>query len=241
MVLEMSQARVRYRNGALGVLDVSLRVERGQVVALFGPNGAGKTTTIRAVSGFLRSEGARIVSGSISLLGRDVTNLEPAQTARLGVAVVPERRKVFPNLTVGDNLAAIGKRQSRRARAAGRERVFELFPTLAERRRELAGRLSGGQQQMLAIARALIIDPQLLIVDEMTLGLHHSMHQPLFDIVGRIASEGTSILIIDESAGFALAAADYCYLITSGVVRDEGPPAKFAGNELLAAGYVDAS
>jgi branched-chain amino acid transport system ATP-binding protein len=238
VILSVKELRVRYRNGALGVLDASFGVEEGQIVALFGPNGAGKTTSVRGVSGFLRTEGARVTKGRVEVFGVDVTNSEPHQTARMGVALVPERRKVFPNLSVHENFMALGRLPRRSQRAAAFERIFELFPVLADRRRELAGRLSGGQQQMLAIGRALLHEPKLLIVDEMTLGLHHSMQPPLFDAVRRVAAEGTSVLMVDESTGFALEVADYCYLLAGGLVRDQGPPERFRGNELLAAGYV---
>ena len=236
MILDAQSLRVRYRNGALGALDVSFKVDRGQVVALFGPNGAGKTTSMRAISGFLKTEGAKVVGGRVELFGNDLTNSEPHRMTRHGVAFVPERRKVFPNLSVMENLTALGHRPE----SAFYDRIFTLFPMLATARKLAAGRLSGGQRQMLAIARALLSEPKLLIVDEMTLGLHHSMHAPLFDAVSEVASEGTAVILVDESTGFALQAADYCYLLSGGRVRDEGPAERFRGNELLAAGYVEA-
>jgi branched-chain amino acid transport system ATP-binding protein len=169
-----------------------------------------------------------------------MTGAEPHKTARQGVAFVPERRKVFSSLTVAENLDALGSRPPRARRNEVYDFIYTLFPILGERRRQLAGRLSGGQQQMLAIGRALMCEPKLLIVDEMTLGLHHSMHAPLFDAVKYIAANGTAVLVVDESTGFALEVSDYCYLIGSGRVRDEGPAERFRGNELLAAGYVEA-
>ena len=221
-ILTAENLRVRYRNGALGILDVSFQVAPGKIVGLFGPNGAGKTTSVRAVAGFLRTEGARIIQGRVTVGGRDVTNQEPHRQARLGVAFVPERNKVFTNLSVAENLAAMSG-----------------LPA-AERRRDYAGRLSGGQRQMLALARAIIRDPKLLIVDEMTLGLHHSVQPPLFEAVRRVAAGGAAVVIVDESTGFALEAADYCYILAAGRVQDEGPSEKFRGSELIAAGYVEA-
>ncbi|WAX59282.1 ABC transporter ATP-binding protein [Jatrophihabitans cynanchi] len=240
VVLSANSLRVRYRNGALGILDVSVEVKVGQVVALFGPNGAGKTTTVRAISGFLRSEGARVIDGSVSLMGRATTNMEPSRTARIGLAFVPERKKVFASLSVRENLEALGQLPPRAERAAAFQRVYDMFPILWERRRSQAGRLSGGQQQMLAIARGLLTDPRLLIIDEMTLGLHHSLHEPLFDAVREVAAQGTSVLLVDESTGFALDVADHCYLLSAGRTRMSGPAEEFRGSELLAAGYVDA-
>jgi branched-chain amino acid transport system ATP-binding protein len=239
VILSAENLRVRYRNGALGILDVSFKVDEGQIVALFGPNGAGKTTSVRAVSGFLKTEGARVIGGRLELFGAKMTNKEPHEISRAGVAFVPERRKVFPNMSVMENLTALGTRPPRDRRDEVYERVFALFPVLRERRKQLAGRLSGGQRQMLAIGRALVGDPKLLIIDEMTLGLHHSMHARLFDVVAQVAATGTAILIVDESTGFALKAASYCYLLNGGQVRDEGDVEKFRGNELLAAGYVE--
>lgn len=239
MILSAESLKVRYSNGALGVIDVSLEVDAGEVVVMFGPNGAGKTTTVRAISGFLKTERARVIGGKVTLFGEDTTNAEPQRTTSLGAVFVPERRKIFPNMSVAENLDALGKRPSRARRREIYERVYELFPVLAGRQRELAGRLSGGQQQMLAIARSLMCEARLLIIDEMTLGLHHSIHGPLFEVVKTIAGEGAGVLIVDESATNALAAADRCYVLGAGRVRMSGPPDLFRGKEWLAAGYEE--
>ncbi len=236
---EVKNLRVRYRNGALGVSDVSLTVYPSQVVALFGPNGAGKTTTVRALSGFMRSERARVVAGSVTFAGVDIANFEPYRVNRLGISLVPERGKVFTNLSVAENLAAIGKPRGGRSRKERYDEVYDLFPVLAERRRLMAGRLSGGQQQMLAIARAILSEPRLLIIDEMTLGLHQSLHQPLFDALRTIAARGRSVLIADESIASALAVADHCLLLNDGRLTAAGPRSDFVGSELLIAGYVN--
>jgi branched-chain amino acid transport system ATP-binding protein len=239
-ILTAENLRVRYRNGALGILDVSFRVAAGQVIGLFGPNGAGKTTTVRAVAGFLRTEGVRVIRGKVTYAGQDVTNREPHRQAARGLAFVPERNKVFPSLTVAENLAAVSGLPRGARRAELNDFLFSLFPILEERRRDYAGRLSGGQRQMLALARAIIRDPKLLIVDEMTLGLHHSVQPPLFEAVRRVAAQGAAVVLVDESTGFALEASDYCYILSAGKVHDEGESAKFRGSELIAAGYVEA-
>lgn len=239
-ILTAENLRVRYRNGALGILDVSFRVAPGQVIVLFGPNGAGKTTSVRAVTGFLRTEGARVIAGRVTLDGHDVTNHEPHRQAALGMAFVPERNKVFPSLTVSENLAAVSGLPRGARRRELHEFIHSLFPVLAERRREQAGKLSGGQRQMLALARGIIRDPRVLIIDEMTLGLHHSVQPPLFEAVRRVAAAGTAVVLVDESTGFALEAADYCYILSAGRVHDEGHSDKFRGSELIAAGYVEA-
>jgi len=239
-ILTAEHLRVRYRNGALGILDVSFHVAPGQVVGLFGPNGAGKTTTVRAVSGFLRTEGVRIIQGGVKIGGNDVTNHEPHRLAGFGVSFVPERKKVFPSLTVAENLAAVSGAPRGARHSELTDLIFSLFPVLAERRRQMAGKLSGGQRQMLALARAMIRDPRILIVDEMTLGLHHSVQPPLFDAVRQVAKRGAAVVLVDESTGLALETADYCYILSAGMVQAEGPSEKFRGSELIAAGYVEA-
>src|SRR5579871_3051969 len=203
-ILTAENLRVRYRNGALGITDVSFEVAAGQVAGIFGANGAGKTTSMRAVSGFLRTEGARVISGRVTLGGEDVTNQEPHRQAARGVAFVPERNKVFPNLTVAENLSAVAGLPRGARRNELYDMIYSLFPVIAERRREYAGRLSGGQRQMLALARGVVRDPKVLIVDEMTLGLHHSVQPPLFDAVRRVAESGAAVILVDESTGFAL-------------------------------------
>jgi branched-chain amino acid transport system ATP-binding protein len=235
-LLRGSNLQVRYRNGALGVHDVTLEVQPGQTVALLGPNGAGKSTTLRALSGHLSSEGTRVIQGTVQFDGRDVTNAEPHRVARLGMMLVPERRKVFPNLSVMENLLALGSSGGRQ-QSSLLENVFELFPMLQQRRSEYAGRLSGGQQQMLAIGRSLMSEAKLLLLDELTLGLHVSLKPVLYDAVIKINERGTAVLVADESADFALSVCEYCYVIRDGLISKEGEPAHFELAE-LAAGYL---
>jgi branched-chain amino acid transport system ATP-binding protein len=236
-LLQVDSLSVRYRSGAVGVSDVSLEVEAGQVVALFGPNGAGKTTTARAISGFMKTEGVA-VAGVVRLEDHEITRAEPHSIAGLGVTLVPETSKTFMNLTVAENLLAIGKLPP-----GGRRTVFSIvaavFPELVSRSSELAGRLSGGQQQMLAIARALATQPRLIVIDEMSLGLHPEVRSRLFMTVRDIARGGAGVLLIEESVAAALEIADQCYILRSGRIRDHGPAAKYVGNELVAAGYLE--
>jgi branched-chain amino acid transport system ATP-binding protein len=238
-VVNVEGLQVRYRNGAIGVVAVDLQVADRQFVAVFGPNGAGKTTTMRAISGFLRGEKVRI-SGSVEVLGHQVAGWEPHRISKLGLAFIPERRKIFPNLSVAQNLAAVGRRPSRAQTAELHERIFGLFPDIKDRRSEAAGRLSGGQRQMVAIGRGLMCQPRVLIVDELTLGLHHGLHGALYEAMRKVADTGTAVIVVDESTGAALEFVDHCYLLGTGVVKDSGGPAKFRGSELLAAGYVEA-
>jgi branched-chain amino acid transport system ATP-binding protein len=230
-MLEVQHLTVRYGAGALAVEGVGLQVDPGRVVTLIGPNGAGKTTTLRAIGGFLRSETGRVTGGSIKWNGREVRGLEPHVMAKLGVVAVPERKKVFPNLTVQENLGAL-RPLTRRQRRDGIERVVELFPVLAERMRQAAGLLSGGQQQMLAIARALILEPQLLLLDEMTLGLHPSVQAQLREVVRRIADSGTAVFVVDEGDG-VLEVADEVVVMSGGRVRAAGPRSDFAEQQIL--------
>ena len=238
-LLEVAGLTVRYRNGALGIQDVSFVVYPGQILAVLGAAGAGKTTTVRGISGFLRGEGARAIRGSVRFGSRDITNREPHEVCALGVFAVPERRKIFSNLSVRENLEALGPQLVRGARRAEvEETIFELFPILAKSRRQLAGRLSGGQQQMLAIARALMTDPKLLIIDEMTLGLHPSLHLPLFEAVQRIAATGSAVVLVDESTGLTLEVAQHAVLLQAGQVLASGPSAQFADSDMVVESYV---
>lgn len=237
-ILRVAGARVRYKNGATGISDVTINACPGQVTAIFGPNGAGKTSTLRAISGFMRAERVK-VTGEITLGGQNITGLEPHEVMRRGLAFVPERTKVFARMTVRENLDMAARESSKARRRELMDGVLELFPALTGRMKEHAGRLSGGQQQMLAIARALISGASMLVIDEMTLGLHQDLHRPLFGVIKDIASSGTAVLVVDESTSAALEVADHCYLLRGGKVRMSGPPSLYVGNELLAAGYVE--
>lgn len=237
-LLSAKSLAVRYANGAFGITDVSIEIGSGQIVAMFGSNGAGKTTTARAISGFLKGEGAAVVRGEMRLRDKVTTNFEPQRMTKLGVACVPERGKIFPNLSVAEHMTAVAPKASKARKAELLDQALTLFPQVKEKWKTAAGRLSGGQQQMVAIARALMCDPALLVVDEMTLGLHHTLQEPLFEAMRAIAAQGTGVLLVEESTGLTLEMADYCYLLSSGVVWDKGPPERFRGNELLAAGYV---
>ena len=229
---------MRYPNGALGVENVSIAVDHAQVVALVGANGAGKTTTCRALSGFLKTEGAKVVRGKVVFDGTDVTGWEPHRLVKAGISAVPERNKIFRNLSVREHFASTGMHRSRAQRDEALDFGLQLFPTIRDRMKQVAGTLSGGQQQMVAIIRALVNRPRLLIVDEMTLGLHPSLQQPLFDALMSIAADGTACLVIDESTTHSVSTAHYCYLLEGGRIANQGPPADFANKDLLAMGYV---
>ncbi|MFN2543861.1 MAG: ABC transporter ATP-binding protein, partial [Actinomycetota bacterium] len=190
---------------------------KGSVLALLGPNGAGKTTTIRVASGQLRP-----TAGCVHIAGKHVNGVSADGLARAGVCTIPEGRGIFPNLTVTENLELVSYTGVRFGDV--KEKVFELFPRLKERRKQLAGTLSGGEQQMLALARAVTTSPGLLLLDEISMGLAPRIVEDLYDIVGRIAQTGVAILLVEQFATMALAVADYAAVMVQGRIRTVGQP-----------------
>jgi branched-chain amino acid transport system ATP-binding protein len=227
VLLQADRLKVRYENGALGVIDVSLSVAPGQIVALVGANGAGKSTTLRAITGFARAEAARVIDGSVRVEEQEMTNREPYQYSKAGIHCIPERNKVFANLSVTENLLAIGTLPNKATRKALLAHIEEMFPPLAARRSQPAGRLSGGERQMLAIARGMMVQPRLLAIDEMTLGLHPDVQAVLFGAVRHITANGTAAIIADENVQLALDLADRCYHLERGRVTFSGLPEEY--------------
>jgi len=219
-LLELENVEVVYHRVATAVQGISLRVPERSIVALLGTNGAGKTTTLRAVSGFLGADDARVVAGRIVFGGENITGRRPHEVVRRGLVLVPERDKVFETLTVAENLDAV---VSAGRRLVSREQVFEYFPVLAERRRQLAGYLSGGERQMLALAGALLCQPRLLLVDELSLGLAPAIVNLLMTLVRRLRDElGLAVLLVEQNAAAALSVADAGYVIEHGRVVYDG-------------------
>ncbi len=217
--------------GAICALHcVNLRVDRGEIVALIGSNGAGKTTLLRTISGLLRPrDGGILWQRGEDDSGEDllVLHMMPAhEIVRLGISHVPEGRQVFANLTVRENLLLGGYTRKSSEAAPVMERCFALFPVLAERQRQKAGTLSGGEQQMLAIGRALMARPQLLLLDEPSLGLAPKIVGDIFQIIRKINEEGTTVLLVEQNANKALAAAHRAYVLQTGVISKEGPAAE---------------
>ncbi len=213
---------------------VSLVLNEGEIVAVIGPNGAGKSTLLKAVFGLLS-----VRSGRVQLLGREVTNLSPDRIVQTGMSYVPQVDNVFPSLTITENLemGAFVRRDGLRERL---ERVYDLFPDIADRRGERAGRLSGGQRQMLALARALMLDPKVLLLDEPSASLSPIMVDSIFDRIGEINRSGTAILLVEQNAKEALSFSSRAYVLAMGENRIEGEAASLLDNEEVGKLYLGA-
>ena len=242
-MLALDGVEVVYNRVALVLKGVSLQVREGSVVALLGGNGAGKTTTLKAVSGLLAADRGEITRGQISWGGEPIARLTPPQIVARGVVQVLEGRRVFEHLSCEENLL-VGAHTTGGPRA-GRPAlgmVYEYFPRLHERRRQRAGYLSGGEQQMLAIGRALMARPRLMLLDEPSLGLAPVLVDEIFDIVGRLnREEGVTVLLVEQNAEAALAIADHGYVMEDGRVVLEGTAAELARNQDVAEFYLGLS
>jgi branched-chain amino acid transport system ATP-binding protein len=220
--------------GALPVLrGVTLKVGAGEIVAVLGANGAGKTTLNRTLSGLVRATGGRIL-----FAGDDITRADPAAIVAAGLAHVPEGRRIFPNLSVRENLALGSYRRGRARRAANLARVLEVFPRLAERLDQSAGTLSGGEQQMLAIGRGLMAEPLLLILDEPSLGLSPRLVEEMFQLIVRIRDDGVAVLLVEQNVVQSLEIADRAYVLERGIIAIEGPAATLAADPALKKSYL---
>ncbi len=229
-MLEVANLEVVYNDVVLVLRGISLEVPDGKIVALLGANGAGKTTTIRAITGLLDVHEGDITKGHVRWQGEDIHDNLPSSIVRAGITQVMEGRRIFAEMTVDENLRT-GGYTNRAAANAALDRVMTLFPVLAERRKSTAGYLSGGEQQMLAIGRALMADPQLLILDEPSLGLAPMLVQQIRDIIVEINKQGTSVLLIEQNANMALSIADFGYIMETGKVVMDGDPQKLLKDE----------
>jgi branched-chain amino acid transport system ATP-binding protein len=239
-LLQVEKLEVVYQHVITAVQGISLSVPRGQIVTILGTNGAGKTTTLRAISGFLGIDDARVTEGTIAFNGSRIENRAPNYITRLGIALVPERDKVFPNLTVAENLAAPVARRMRRGERRQQEAlVYRFFPKLAELRARTAGLLSGGERQMLALGCALMCGPELLLVDELSLGLAPAVVEDLSRSLVEIRRAlGLTILIIEQNAAVALSMADYGYVLENGRVVLDGDRARLVGHHDIQEFYL---
>jgi branched-chain amino acid transport system ATP-binding protein len=215
---------------------LTMRVEEGEIVTLLGSNGAGKSTTLRTISGLIRPQ-----TGTLRFLGRPIAGLSPEAIVKLGVAHVPERRRVFPGLTVRENILLGGSNRrgaSRRELEFNTERMFDVFPELKPLANALGWTLSGGQQQMVAIARGLMSQPRLLLLDEPSLGLAPLIVQQVFKIIAEIRLQGTTVLLVEQNAHMALLIADRGYVLETGRLVAEGKPEALWSNDEVHAAYL---
>jgi branched-chain amino acid transport system ATP-binding protein len=232
-LLALEKLQVSY-GGIRAVKGVDIVVEPGELVCLIGANGAGKTTTLRAVTGLVRSAGGAIVYD-----GEDIGRLRPHEIARRGLALVPEGRGVFAQLSIEENLAMGAYSRSDKAGvAADVERAFALFPRLKERRRQTAGTLSGGEQQMLAIARAMMSRPKLLLLDEPSMGLAPLMVERIFEVIRAIAAEGVTMLLVEQNARLALEVSHRGYVLEGGLVAISGAARSLLGDPRIRESYL---
>jgi branched-chain amino acid transport system ATP-binding protein len=230
--LEAAYGKVQVLHG------ISLEVPQGKLVTLIGSNGAGKTTTMRAISGMIKPK-----AGSITLGGKDITGLDSHRIARAGLAHSPEGRRVFATMSVTDNLLLGAFPRFTRARPKGDvqrdlEKAMELFPRLKERRNQLAGTLSGGEQQMLAMARAVMLNPDVVLLDEPSMGLAPILVEEVFRIITRLKSEGVTMLLVEQFAAAALNVADYGYVLENGRISVHGPAESLKNDPKVVAAYL---
>ncbi|MYM36671.1 ATP-binding cassette domain-containing protein [Duganella sp. FT94W] len=236
-MLSISNLHAAY--GKVEVLHgISLEVPKGKLVTLIGSNGAGKTTTMRAISGMLKPK-----DGKVTLAGKDITGSDPHKIARAGLAHSPEGRRVFASMSVTDNLLLGAFPRFTRARPKGDikrdlEKALELFPRLKERQHQLAGTLSGGEQQMLAMARAVMLNPEVVLLDEPSMGLAPILVEEVFRIIQRLKSEGVTMLLVEQFAAAALNVADYGYVLENGSISVHGPADSLKTDSKVIAAYL---
>ncbi len=235
VILEVKDLIVSY--GAIKALKgISFTVKSGEIVTLIGANGAGKTTTLRTISGLLRAE-----EGHIFYMGDEITNKQPHKIVQMGITHVPEGRRIFPDLTVRENLEmGAWTLRDKKLKQDKMEAVFELFPRLKERQKQSAGTLSGGEQQMLAVGRALMTEAQLVLLDEPSMGLAPMLVEEIFKVITEINEEGKTILLVEQNAEMALQIADYAYVLEVGNITIEGNAKEVAANPKVKEAYLGA-
>jgi branched-chain amino acid transport system ATP-binding protein len=235
MLLEVEGLCVNYGH-IEAIRDISFGVEEGSVATLIGANGAGKSTTLKTISGL-----RKIRAGSVKFDGKDIRSIASHDRVKLGISQSPEGRGIFPGMTVRENLDMGAFTRKDRKSAAFREdveRVYSLFPRLEERRTQVSGTMSGGEQQMLAIGRALMARPRLLLLDEPSMGLAPKLIQQIFSIIGEINKQGTTVLLVEQNAAQALKRADTAHILETGEIVRSGTGAELAGDEAIKAAYL---
>lgn len=232
-ILQVENLEVYY--GVIQALKgISFHVNRGEIVSLIGANGAGKTTTLHTVTGLLRAK-----RGSIVYQGKELTNIPPHKIVSLGLAHVPEGRRIFQNLSVYDNLLLGSYTQNDKAKVEKiMEQVFEQFPRLKERKRQLAGTLSGGEQQMLAMGRALLSDPDMIVMDEPSMGLSPLLVSEVFEIIKSFRDAGKTVLLVEQNAKKAMTVSDRVYVLETGAITTEGKASELINDERIKKAYL---
>lgn len=230
-MLQVENVEVVYNDVILVLKGLSLRAEKGRITALLGANGAGKSTTLKAISGLLLADDGEVTEGAVRYLERNITHDTADKIVRMGIFQVMEGRRVFEDLSVEENLRCGAYTRPRKEYADSLERVYTYFPRLKERRKQLAGYMSGGEQQMLAIGRALMAKPQLLLLDEPSLGLAPLLVEEIFEIISRVnQEEGVTILLVEQNARAALNIASMGYIMESGRIVMDGPAQDLLNN-----------
>jgi branched-chain amino acid transport system ATP-binding protein len=235
MLLEVEGLCVNYGH-IEAIRDITFGVEEGSIATLIGANGAGKTTTLKTLSGL-----RKVRAGTVKFEGKDITALPPYERVKLGISQSPEGRGIFPGMTVTENLdmgAYVRKDRKSAAYREDVERVFTLFPRMQERRSQVAGTMSGGEQQMLAIGRALMARPRLLLLDEPSMGLAPKLIQQIFGIIAEINQQGTTVLLVEQNAAQALKRANTAHILETGEIVRSGTGAELAGDDSVKAAYL---
>lgn len=241
-LLELRGVEVVYQRAIRALHGVSLQVEQGQIVAVLGANGAGKSTTLRSISGFIGLDNARVTAGHVFFEGEQIANRPPYQITSLGIVLIPERDKVFPNLTVQENLEVVNSRAGANERKRLEELVYEYFPRLSSLKKREAGLLSGGERQMLALGGAIVCAPRLLLVDELSMGLAPVIVDEISERLKRIRDElNFTLLLVEQSAAVAFRLADYAYVLEHGEVALHGSSQELQANEQVQQAYLGTS
>ena len=240
-MLEVNNIEVVYDKLSLIIQGISFKVPEKSIVAFLGANGAGKTTTLKAISGALQLERGEVSDGTITFKGKEIQNRAPYKIAKMGITMVPENRGIFDDLTVEENLnvGAFRKKMSRSSLKRNYEKVYELFPSLVSHRKRLGRVLSGGEQQMLAIGRALMAEPKVMLLDEPSLGLSPLLVKEVFEAIKKInADDGVTILLVEQNAVKAFDLSQYVYIMENGKIVIDGTPDKLSKNEDVMVFYL---
>jgi len=242
-MLKINNAEVIYNRVILVLKGLTMEVPEGRIVALLGANGAGKSTTLKAISGLLKSEEGEVTDGTIEFMGESINNRDPEEIVRRGIFQVMEGRRVFEDLNVEENIVVGGHTRTDKAGfKRDKELVYDYFPRLRERRNQLSGYLSGGEQQMLAIGRALMARPKLMLLDEPSLGIAPLLVQEIFQLIKKINSEEkTTILLVEQNANVAFSISDYAYIMEGGRIVLSGPTEQLKSNEDVKEFYLGLS